>query len=498
IIAVCSIISYFYLISYKGIEDIYQNETQNTIIDLKRSFLKDTIANLIYEIDTSRAAEAASYKRFVDVRYQSLDFEKSLPDNEFMDFCIAKFSMDSVVEGDPYHWTVFLWNNRNRTALYDPDGLLEQDIPATLEKIKSTMLYYRMIDHGDISCLFGFRRDYIEDRVKASTLDRIKRLRFDNDSYIWVNEVLNYEGGKNYAIRLAHSSMPETEGTYLSTDMSDIKGNLPYLAELEGVKKDGELFFNYYFKELNSDKISEKLSYARLYQDYDWIVAMGVPTNEVEWYIDRTNEKSKEMTTKFVMRLVLLLIIVIASFLTFLMMIEKWHFGYTKKQLESEINMDPLTRAYSRKYGTRELMRAFGEFHMNGSSPVIMLVDIDNFKRINDSYGHDAGDRVLKEVVNAIYQSIRSSDKLIRWGGDEFVGIFYGSKEEDAAYFGDKILNTVSSLRIPAGDEILQPTLSVGISYFKDSDEDFSAVLKRADQAMYQSKKEGRNNANTL
>lgn len=498
IMVVCAIISYLYLISYNEIGEIYQAETQNTIIDLKKSFLKDTVTNLIHEIDVSRETEAKRYKRIVDLRYETLDYEKDLSEEEFAEYCITVFGRDSALEGDPYHWTVFLWDSRSNSVRYDPDGLLEQDIPGTLEKTKTALLYYKVIDHGTISCLFGFDRNYVEERVKASTQARIKSFQFDNDSYIWVNEVLNYEGGKDYAIRLVHPNLPETEGTYLSTDMTDIKGNFPYLTELEGVKRDGEVFSRYYFKELNGDKISEKLSYARLYKEYDWIVAMGVQINEVEQYIDKTNERSREMTTKFTMRLVLLLIIVIAFFLAFLMLIEKWHFGHTKKQLESEINIDPLTKAYSRKYGTRELMRAFREFHINGSSPVIMMMDIDNFKSINDSCGHDVGDQVLKEVVNTISQSIRSSDKLIRWGGDEFVGIFYGSKEEDTAYFGNKILAAVSSLKIPAGNETLDPTLSIGISYFKEKDEDFSDALKRADQAMYRSKEEGRNQVNTL
>lgn len=498
VIVACSIISYLYLISYNGIEEIYQDETQNTIIDIKKSFLKDTVSNLVHEIDANREVEAARYKRIVDLRYTTLSYEKGLTDGEFAAYCETLFRRDSAMEGNPYRWTVLLWNNRSDTVLYDPDSLLEKDISGALEKAKASLLHYRVIDHGSISCLFGFERNYIEERVKASTKDRIKRLKFENESYIWVNEVLNYEGGKDYAIRLVHPNLPDTEGMYLSTDMMDIKGNLPYLIELEGVKKDGEIFFQYYFKELNSDKISEKLSYARLYEDYDWIIAIGSQINEVEQYIEKTTEKSKELTTKFIMHLILLLIIIIAFFLVFLALIERWHFGHTKKQLETEINIDPLTKAYSRKYGTKELMRAFGEFHMNGSSPVIMMLDIDNFKRINDSCGHDAGDRVLKEVVNTISKSIRSSDKLIRWGGDEFVGIFYGSKEEDAAYFGSKILAAVSSLEIPAGNETLNPTLSIGISYFKDRDENFSDVLKRADQAMYQSKNAGRNKANTL
>ncbi len=498
IVVICSLISHFYLISNNNIEEIYQDETKNAIIELKKSFLKNTVDNLILEIETSRKMEAERYKRIVDRRYETLDSEKYLTENEFADYFITRFSSDSDREGDLNYWTVFLWNNISNTVLYDPDGLFDQDISTALGKIKPVLSYYRVINHEGISGLFGVSREYIEDKVKASAAAKIKSLKFDNDSYIWVNEVINYEGGKNYAIRRIHPGLPETEGMYLSTDMRDIKGNLPYLAELEGIKKDGELFFRYYFKELNRDIISEKLSYAKLYKEYDWIVAMGVQINEMEKYIDLTNERSKKVAAKSTLQLLIILIIVVILCLALIMLMEKWRFRHTKKQLESEINIDPLTNAGSRRYGTKDLIKAFNEFKLNGSKPAIMMFDIDNFKYINDNFGHDVGDQILKEVVGSVFKTIRSVDRLIRWGGDEFIGIFYGVKEGNAVYFADKILKAVSSLTIIIGNETISPTISIGISYFKESDADFSDVLKRADQAMYKSKAENRNKINIL
>ena len=83
-------------------------------------------------------------------------------------------------------------------------------------------------------------------------------------------------------------------------------------------------------------------------------------------------------------------------------------------------------------------------------------------------------------------------------GGDEFVGIFPGLREENVIEFGEKFLDKISSLDILVENQVINLTISVGFSYFKDTDIDYNDVLKRADDAMYKSKKEGKNKVNIL
>ncbi|WP_455794575.1 cache domain-containing protein [Clostridium butyricum] len=90
--------------------------------------------------------------------------------------------------------------------------------------------------------------DSIENDVKSRIKDRIRNTNLSSNGYIWINEVLNYNGGDDYAIRLVHPNLVETEGEKLSTNIKDIKGNLPYLTELQGIKKNGEVLYDYYFK----------------------------------------------------------------------------------------------------------------------------------------------------------------------------------------------------------------------------------------------------------
>ncbi len=491
IAAICAAIAFFYLTFYNQIGNIYQAETESMVLDLKKVFLKSTIDNLIYEIDLDRKLEAQRYGEIVDCRYDALSLQEFADEEDFYRTLIAKFESD-FQEGNDY-WTVFLWNDQSGQVLYDPGKLLDQDIEGALEKVKPLLAHYRLVTFGELSCLFGVSRQDIDRVVKEEIGSRIRQRKFDNDSYLWINEILNYEGGDNYAIRRIHPNLPETEGMFLSTAMQDIKGNLPYLTELEGIKKDGQLFYQYYFKELNSERISEKISYAKLYKDYNWVLCMGMPLNEMDQYIAQVNERGRAMTAKNAFVLSLALILVVAFCLTLLLLVERWRFKCVAEKLELEIHIDPITSVGNRRYGVKSLMRAFDQFKIDGVSPAVMMFDLDHFKEINDTWGHDVGDRILQEITAIVCGTIRSTDQLIRWGGDEFVGIIYGMKTENTEAFAQKVREAISSIKIAVETGEISPTVSIGISYFKEEDADYSSALKKADQAMYVAKTEGRN-----
>lgn len=494
IIAISTVISIFFWISYHRIDRIYEEETRSTVINMRKLFLKSTVNNIIQEIDMDRTNEHERYRKSIELRYETLAYEQKLDAREFTEYFINWFGNEFSKDINKNEWTVFLWNTKSRQVLYDPAGIAGEDILGILKEVKPQMSYYRIVTHGEIYGFIGVSKEYIDNRVKKAAAKRIRSLKYDSGSYVWVNEIINYAGGEDYAIRLVHPNLPETEGMYLSTDMTDIKGSRPYLIELNGIKRNGELFFTYYFKELNSNIVSEKLTYAKLYKDFDWIIDMGIPLDDIKQYIDRTNEKSRILVRSQMITLGIILFIIVGISLILLLSLERLHGRRIRRQMELEMNEDSLSKAYSRRYGTIELTKAFRDFKRKKTEDTaIILFDVDRFKGVNDSFGHDTGDKMLVEIVNAVHQVIRSSDSLIRWGGDEFVGIFRGLKEEYSVGFAEKVLTAIASLSITVGDERLSPTISMGIAYFREKDESIEEVLKRADLAMYQSKKEGRN-----
>ena len=152
--------------------------------------------------------------------------------------------------------------------------------------------------------------------LKEHIKDMIRRTQLIDGGYIRVNGIIDYRGGKDYAVRLVHPGRVDAEGMKLSTDMTDSKGNTPYLTELEGIKKDGEIFFEYWSEKKDTDTISHKLKFAKLYKPYDWIVSAGAYIDEIE---DAATVQLKEIRAAFIRRIVKMSIIgIFASVMAFL------------------------------------------------------------------------------------------------------------------------------------------------------------------------------------
>jgi signal transduction histidine kinase len=151
---------------------------------------------------------------------------------------------------------------------------------------------------------FGVQKSRVAEIVEANTRELIHASRYSNDAYFWINEVVNFDGGDNYGSRLIHPNLKHTEGQILSTSMTDIQGKFPYLEELEGVKNSGENFYTYFFKKMNSEVVSEKLTYARLYPEYNWIVAMGVHLDDISSYVSAATTESRENSLWMLMSLI--------------------------------------------------------------------------------------------------------------------------------------------------------------------------------------------------
>lgn len=154
---------------------------------------------------------------------------------------------------------------------------------------------------------------------------------------------------------------------------------------------------------------------------------------------------------------------------------------------------DALTGLPNRNLFNDRLARALAVGTRNRSSFALLYIDIDYFKHVNDTFGHETGDDLLCEVAARLTQSLRASDTVARWGGDEFVVILDGvTDQQSAARVASTLLAACGEPCVVRGHEC-RVTLSVGASFYPRDGYDAARLLERADRAMYEAKARGRN-----
>ncbi|MBX6328103.1 MAG: PleD family two-component system response regulator [Pseudolabrys sp.] len=156
---------------------------------------------------------------------------------------------------------------------------------------------------------------------------------------------------------------------------------------------------------------------------------------------------------------------------------------------------DPLTGLYNRRYMETHLARLVEQAGNRGKPLAVLVVDVDYFKAINDSYGHDAGDDVLREFALRMRKSVRNIDLACRYGGEEFVIVMPETDMGVAAMVGERLRRLVANepFAVQQGERRLGVTISIGIAALAGPDDTAAALLKRADRALYRAKRDGRN-----
>lgn len=489
VLAIFLIITSFYVVSFQKIKNIYNSQTEKTILDIKRTFISDTINNLIYEISIEESSNLSLYNNLLNRRYSLIDDYNKLPYLDYIESIKYLFENSS----DYNFWTIVLYNSKTNEILYsksdlDLNSIDINDLPIYLSSYKS-------IEKDEISGILGISKNYLDTLNKNNILNRIENLNFNNDSYITVNEILNYSGGENYAKVLINPKNKDLVGQTISSDILDKDGNNIYSKELDGINEYGETFYTSSFNILDENP-SERLVYSKIFKDFNWVISMHIYLDDLENYIANINESSGNIAFRTAYLAFIFLILFTLLCFLILYIIERKYLNHSKTLIESQINKDELTNAIGRRGGVFELNKSFAHFKLMRNDVCIMMFDIDKFKTINDTFGHNIGDIVLKEVSKTVAYSIREVDILIRWGGDEFIVIFYGLKKENALFIGEKIASTICNLDIPELNNNFKPSISIGLSYFDENDTSYKDALERADIALYKSKSNGRNQAN--
>lgn len=154
---------------------------------------------------------------------------------------------------------------------------------------------------------------------------------------------------------------------------------------------------------------------------------------------------------------------------------------------------DQLTGCFNRAYAVETLGSELQRAKRSGRPLSVMMFDVDKFKRTNDDHGHLAGDAILAAVAAQCSSTLRASDIKCRWGGDEFLIILPDTPLSGAEHAGGSLTREIASVRVRVQEDVVSPTISLGVAVAGSGEEDPMALIGRADEALYKAKHTGRN-----
>jgi diguanylate cyclase (GGDEF)-like protein len=166
-------------------------------------------------------------------------------------------------------------------------------------------------------------------------------------------------------------------------------------------------------------------------------------------------------------------------------------YGLQHAKLLSET--DDLTGLFNTRGFAIAANRLFGQATRYGRPASVLMVDSDNLKHINDTHGHDAGSRLLRQIANAVQSELRASDVPARYGGDEFIVLLPETPPKGAGDVAERIRAAIASRPLAINGQNVAATVSIGIACYPEDGRTLDALAARADRALYQAKQEGRN-----
>jgi diguanylate cyclase len=168
------------------------------------------------------------------------------------------------------------------------------------------------------------------------------------------------------------------------------------------------------------------------------------------------------------------------------------------EMLKNLSRTDKLTQLNNRGYWEEQLQKEFDRHKRTNESASVIMFDIDHFKKVNDTYGHQAGDECIRRTSQALRDTMRNTDIGGRYGGEEFGVILVGTNAENANIFAERLRETIAKIRVVHDNNEIQFTISLGISELVSDIPDAQEWLEESDKALYQSKEGGRNQVSTF
>jgi diguanylate cyclase len=173
--------------------------------------------------------------------------------------------------------------------------------------------------------------------------------------------------------------------------------------------------------------------------------------------------------------------------------VNKLQLKAANEQLEQLSQTDGLTLLHNRRHWQSCMEKEFDRYSRYGDAASLVMIDIDNFKRINDEYGHPAGDKVIQHIAYLLKQALRDTDCAGRYGGEEFGVVLSKTTAEEALNFTERLRKRIEASEVAFENRLIRVTVSLGINDLDSEIDNSSTWLSGADKALYVAKQEGRN-----
>ena len=407
----------------------------------------------------------------------------------------------------PLHISQTLGKSQELNALMAAENLDEDKVYATLKRLNEEFGMFFFIA-SDVSKRQynsdGTQHELVEGEVnwyfkyRDAPMDAVADIGKWEDTHFYIDLKMYDEDGKflgffgtgkslksflevfeNYKSRYGYDFIfvDQDNNITLSSDHELIAANSQFqnLADLE------------WYKTLDQSKLPNGSLNNLLIRDkgQDYLIAeVGIaPFDWTLYLLTPLQERQSEISRTFILSIVTLLIVIFALFLLIYNLLY-----YFKKDMQKNIQIDPLTQLPNRN----KVELRYAEI-IDQKRPVsLLLIDIDHFKSVNDTHGHNAGDQVLRQVAAMLQNEVREEDVVGRWGGEEFIVLLPDTGPHQAFEAAQKLRERLANMTASTGTLSLKITASFGVSFTK-SPRPLTELLATADDALYQAKREGRN-----
>ncbi|WOE69269.1 cache domain-containing protein [Hydrogenimonas thermophila] len=456
--------------------DILFNIIEEQFNKYKNKISKDEMKKLIINIVTSAKYDGNGYFWINDFNYKMI----VNPVNKELN---GKFLEDNQIA--PYvKLAVDKLKNSSKDIVFDGYTFYSKDTKRYLYKrfVVKVFKPFNWIIGTEIN------PSKIEEKLKKEALKKISELRYGKNGYFWINDTTPK--------MIMHPFKPELNGQNLCK-IKDPNGVYLFVEMVKVVSKMGEGIVEYHWPKPGADKPVMKISYVKIFKPWDWIIGAGVYTDDIESQVIKMKELSSKVVKSTIVKIVIISLIVAVLLLTIISFMVKYNIIHKieneKKKIYSMAITDSLTGLYNRHYLNEISTPLFIKCQRYNYPISVAYLDIDHFKKVNDTYGHDKGDLVLQQFADIIKGLIRESDLIFRLGGEEFFIIMPYIDKESAYDIVKRIHQSVKKqgcIYLEKGK--ICYTFSAGVSDTIESDYSLDSLIKTADKKLYQAKTKGR------